>query len=147
MPPCVVLVLSDVNRRQLKRNLPRSGLRSARPKTLRCFFEAAPIGISCRRRLAWSSMSLAAAGEATAATGLGPLLDSQGKEVDGTDFGGKSVALYFAGEWCPMCRAFTPELTDFMKNAADKTVVFVSSDFTKEESQRQVLIECNLQLL
>ena len=45
----------------------------------------------------------------------------------------KSVALYFAGEWCPMCRDFTPVLTEFMKDKADKTVVFVSSDFTKED--------------
>ncbi|CAE7734319.1 unnamed protein product, partial [Symbiodinium sp. CCMP2456] len=95
----------------------------------RCFLTAPSIG--SRRSIAVSSVAMAAA--ASAAPSLGPLLDSEGKEVDGSSLEGKSVALYFAGEWCPMCTAFTPVLTEFMKDVGDKAVVFVSSDFTKEE--------------
>ncbi|EKX45721.1 hypothetical protein GUITHDRAFT_108595 [Guillardia theta CCMP2712] len=53
---------------------------------------------------------------------------------------GRTVGLYFAGEWCPMCRSFTPKLKEFFnEKAQDKqtgnqraTIVFVSSDFSKE---------------
>ena len=42
-------------------------------------------------------------------------VDSKDKEVLLSEASkGKSVALYFAGEWCPMCTAFTPQLTDFL---------------------------------
>mmetsp|Transcript_7400 Transcript_7400/g.23213 ORF Transcript_7400/g.23213 Transcript_7400/m.23213 type:complete len:154 (-) Transcript_7400:77-538(-) len=67
------------------------------------------------------------------AEGLGTLLDAQGKEVEASGLGKKSVALYFAGEWCPMCRDFTPELKAFTDGSPEKQVVFVSSDFSSEE--------------
>ena len=50
---------------------------------------------------------------------------------------GKSVALYFAGEWCPMCRAFTPSLREYyQKHKNDIQVVFVPSDETAEAADR-----------
>lgn len=60
-------------------------------------------------------------------------LDSSNKEVPMAEaFKGKSVALYFAGEWCPMCTAFTPQLTEFLAKNGEKSAVLVSSDFTQE---------------
>mmetsp|Transcript_35874 Transcript_35874/g.97219 ORF Transcript_35874/g.97219 Transcript_35874/m.97219 type:complete len:152 (-) Transcript_35874:174-629(-) len=62
------------------------------------------------------------------------LVDSTGSVVDPASLKGQKVALYFAGNWCPMCRDFTPKLkerTDTEEKAAK--IVFVSSDFTEEE--------------
>ena len=63
------------------------------------------------------------------------LVDAGNKEVGfGEPFAaGKSVALYFAGDWCPMCRDFTPQLNQFMEKHPDKRIIFVSSDFSKDE--------------
>lgn len=73
------------------------------------------------------------AADASGSVSLGAFLDSKGQEVSvGEAFRGKSVALYFAGEWCPMCTAFTPQLTSFLEKNTDKAAVLVSSDFTKE---------------
>eukprot|EP00435_Cladocopium_sp_Y103_P016022 s2998_g4.t1 len=75
---------------------------------------------------AFSTMSGAAAAPLT-------FLDSSNKEVPMAEaFKGKSVALYFAGEWCPMCTAFTPQLSDFLAKHGEKSAVLVSSDFTQE---------------
>ena len=43
----------------------------------------------------------------------GPLLDSDGKEVDKTVLAGKTIGVYFSAHWCPPCRGFTPKLVDF----------------------------------
>mmetsp|Transcript_43024 Transcript_43024/g.135603 ORF Transcript_43024/g.135603 Transcript_43024/m.135603 type:complete len:247 (+) Transcript_43024:2-742(+) len=64
--------------------------------------------------------------------GLGPLEDAVGRQVGVTALTGKSVALYFAGAWCPMCQAFTPKLKEFMGKHPEKAVVFVSSDFSED---------------
>eukprot|EP00438_Fugacium_kawagutii_P019501 Skav235634 [mRNA] locus=scaffold358:429569:430021:- [translate_table: standard] len=70
--------------------------------------------------------------DASATTAM-TFLDLNNKEVSIAEaFKGKSVALYFAGEWCPMCTAFTPQLTDFLAKNGEKSAVLVSSDFTKE---------------
>jgi nucleoredoxin len=45
--------------------------------------------------------------------------------------GKKFVAVYFSAHWCPPCRAFTPVLSKFFTENADKlglALVFVSSD-------------------
>ena len=59
----------------------------------------------------------------------GPLLDSDGKEVDKSVLAGKTIGVYFSAHWCPPCRGFTPKLVDFRdSNKKDFEVVFVSSD-------------------
>ena len=67
------------------------------------------------------------------------LHDKKGRAVSCDDkrLAGKSVALYFAGEWCPMCRAFTPSLREYyQKHKNDVQVVFVPSDETAEAAER-----------
>lgn len=49
---------------------------------------------------------------------------------------GKLVFLYFSASWCPPCRAFTPQLTDFYhkyKETKKFEVVLVSWDEKKED--------------
>jgi nucleoredoxin len=59
----------------------------------------------------------------------GPLLDSNGKEVDKNVLAGKTIGIYFSAHWCPPCRGFTPKLVDFRdSNKKNFEVVFVSSD-------------------
>ena len=59
-----------------------------------------------------------------------------GAEVGCRELGGKSVALYFAGEWCPLCRRFTPALHSFHEQYRDTMqVVFVSSDMSQDDAQ------------
>mmetsp|Transcript_7331 Transcript_7331/g.24173 ORF Transcript_7331/g.24173 Transcript_7331/m.24173 type:complete len:155 (+) Transcript_7331:54-518(+) len=59
-----------------------------------------------------------------------------GAEVGCRELGGKSVALYFAGEWCPLCRRFTPALRSFHEQYRDTMqVVFVSSDTSQDDAQ------------
>jgi len=59
----------------------------------------------------------------------GPLLDSNGKEVDKSVLAGKTIGIYFSAHWCPPCRGFTPKLVEFRdSNKKDFEVVFVSSD-------------------
>ena len=59
----------------------------------------------------------------------GPLLDSNGKEVDKKVLEGKTVGLYFSAHWCPPCRTFTPNLVKFRdSNKKDFEVIFISSD-------------------
>eukprot|EP00931_Biecheleriopsis_adriatica_P081562 TRINITY_DN54907_c0_g1_i1.p1 TRINITY_DN54907_c0_g1~~TRINITY_DN54907_c0_g1_i1.p1 ORF type:complete len:239 (+),score=39.93 TRINITY_DN54907_c0_g1_i1:50-766(+) len=65
------------------------------------------------------------------------LVTSDGEVVNAAEaVGSNSVALYFAGSWCPMCVAFTPKLIDFMKASDRKRIIVVSSDFTPEEFTR-----------
>ena len=59
----------------------------------------------------------------------GPLLDSNGQEVDKSVLAGKTIGIYFSAHWCPPCRGFTPKLVEFRNsNKKDFEVVFVSSD-------------------
>eukprot|EP00933_Yihiella_yeosuensis_P042381 TRINITY_DN36947_c0_g1_i1.p1 TRINITY_DN36947_c0_g1~~TRINITY_DN36947_c0_g1_i1.p1 ORF type:complete len:218 (-),score=35.48 TRINITY_DN36947_c0_g1_i1:91-744(-) len=75
---------------------------------------------------------------------IGPLVDVFGKVLDQSqiddrlqlDDRSSSVALYFAGAWCPMCVSFTKKLIKFLERAQKKHVIFVSSDFTAEEYMR-----------
>lgn len=68
------------------------------------------------------------------------LVNAKGETVDGEAVGTNGLlALYFAAEWCPDCRAFQPKLNEFYAQANASTqqldVVFVSSDMTEEAQQ------------
>mmetsp|Transcript_63215 Transcript_63215/g.150758 ORF Transcript_63215/g.150758 Transcript_63215/m.150758 type:complete len:229 (-) Transcript_63215:48-734(-) len=60
-------------------------------------------------------------------------VDAKGQQVSLASLQGESVALYFAGEWCPMCRDFTPVLKAFVEANPGRRVIFISSDFSAEE--------------
>ena len=60
------------------------------------------------------------------------LYNESGHMVTCDDLGGLSVALYFAGEWCPLCRRFTPALRAFREKwSGSVQIVFISSDFSE----------------
>jgi nucleoredoxin len=66
------------------------------------------------------------------------LKNAQGEAIQGETLGqdGKVLALYFAADWCPDCRAFQPALNDFYKAArGDLDVVFVGSDASAKDQQ------------
>ena len=65
---------------------------------------------------------------------VGPeLINAAGEKVPTSSLAGKVVGLYFSAEWCPPCKAFTPELVKLRDSASDKfEVVFVSSDRSPE---------------
>jgi thiol-disulfide isomerase/thioredoxin len=61
------------------------------------------------------------------------LEDAQGHPVSRDTLQGKLIGLYFSAEWCPPCRAFTPNLVKFRNDHKDKfEVVFISRDRTPE---------------
>lgn len=62
----------------------------------------------------------------------------EGATVDGcSSLSNKSVAVYFSGEWCPLCRRFTPALREFHERYHDSVeVVFVSSDANREDADQ-----------
>jgi nucleoredoxin len=60
----------------------------------------------------------------------GKLLGPDG-DVDTSSLEGKTVGLYFSAHWCPPCRGFTPQLSEWYKKDLKNRgleVVFVSSD-------------------
>ncbi|OWZ22313.1 hypothetical protein PHMEG_0003005 [Phytophthora megakarya] len=64
------------------------------------------------------------------------LSNAQGESVQGERLGqdGKVLALYFAADWCPDCRAFQPALNSFYQDAGgDVDVVFVGSDASAKD--------------
>lgn len=67
----------------------------------------------------------------------GAMLKNQhDKPVTCSDLIGKSVALYFAGEWCPLCRRFTPALQNFYQEHGESVeIVFISSDESEHEAE------------
>jgi nucleoredoxin len=69
---------------------------------------------------------------------VGPeLINAAGEKVPASSLAGKVVGLYFSAEWCPPCKAFTPELVKLRDSASDKfEVVFVSSDRSPEAQQK-----------
>ena len=69
---------------------------------------------------------------------LGPeLIKADGEKVATSSLAGKVIGLYFSAEWCPPCRAFTPELVKLRDSKNDKfEVVFVSSDQSPEAQQK-----------
>merc|ERR1719188_2904973 len=80
------------------------------------------------------------------ASTLGPTLKtaSGDKPIEEVLKGKKQVALFFAGSWCPWCRALTPKLETTIRNVMgadpnDTAVVYISSDADKdafEESRK-----------
>eukprot|EP00444_Apocalathium_aciculiferum_P027173 CAMPEP_0183434736 /NCGR_PEP_ID=MMETSP0370-20130417/64583_1 /TAXON_ID=268820 /ORGANISM="Peridinium aciculiferum, Strain PAER-2" /LENGTH=202 /DNA_ID=CAMNT_0025621535 /DNA_START=88 /DNA_END=696 /DNA_ORIENTATION=+ len=70
---------------------------------------------------------------------LGPTLQTASglKPTDEVLSGKKQVALFFAGSWCPWCRAFSPLLEDTIKKVtagdpSDTEVVYITSDESME---------------
>ncbi|POM66046.1 Hypothetical protein PHPALM_18154 [Phytophthora palmivora] len=64
------------------------------------------------------------------------LTNAQGESVQGETLGrdGKVLALYFAADWCPDCRAFQPALNKFYSEASDDLdVIFVGSDASAKD--------------
>ncbi|KAF1784776.1 Thioredoxin-like fold [Phytophthora cactorum] len=64
------------------------------------------------------------------------LTNAKGESVQGETLGqgGKVLALYFAADWCPDCRAFQPTLNNFYTAASDDLdVVFVGSDASAKD--------------
>ncbi len=53
--------------------------------------------------------------------------------------GAKYYAIYFSAQWCPPCRAFTPDLVDAYKRLKSRNpdfeLIFVSSDESKDDMQ------------
>ena len=65
------------------------------------------------------------------------LFNQTGRIVTCADLAGRSVAIYFAGEWCPLCRRFTPALREFYASFRESIeIVFVSSDETSHDAQK-----------
>ena len=68
------------------------------------------------------------------------LFDHRGHPVSCAALAGKSVALYFAGEWCPLCRTFTPALQHFYAQYKDVIeIIFISSDDSEAEAKKHYL--------
>jgi nucleoredoxin len=68
---------------------------------------------------------------------LGPeLVDAKGNKVELSSLEGKVIGLYFSAEWCPPCRAFTPDLVRAASGSNDFEVVFVSSDRSAEDQAK-----------
>ncbi|MEX1111311.1 MAG: thioredoxin-like domain-containing protein [Chthoniobacterales bacterium] len=69
---------------------------------------------------------------------VGPdLINAAGEKVPTSSLAGKVVGLYFSAEWCPPCKAFTPELVKLRDSEAGKfEVIFVSSDRSAEAQQK-----------
>jgi thiol-disulfide isomerase/thioredoxin len=45
------------------------------------------------------------------------------------------VGIYFGAQWCPPCRAFSPQLSQFAKdNAANLSIVFCSADRSADQA-------------
>ncbi|CAH0473618.1 unnamed protein product [Peronospora belbahrii] len=64
------------------------------------------------------------------------LTNARGETIQGETLGqnGKVLAVYFAADWCPDCRAFQPVLNEFYeKTGNDFDVVFVGSDASAED--------------
>lgn len=71
---------------------------------------------------------------------IGKTFVSKDGETDDTSIkNSKIVCLYFASEWCPPCKAFTPLLVEFYNDvnldSRQLEIIYVSRDKTKEEFQ------------
>ena len=65
------------------------------------------------------------------------LHDKHHVKVSCADLAGKHVALYFAGEWCPLCRRFTPALREFHEKYKEEVaLVFVTSDVSAKDAEQ-----------
>ena len=81
----------------------------------------------------------------SAASAIGPLLDSKGVELSEDalqeTLKSKRVALYFTAGWCPMCTSFEPSLVKFRDAASDSgkpiELIYVSSDRSEPDQQNR----------
>eukprot|EP00441_Pelagodinium_beii_P014653 CAMPEP_0197664604 /NCGR_PEP_ID=MMETSP1338-20131121/58740_1 /TAXON_ID=43686 ORGANISM="Pelagodinium beii, Strain RCC1491" /NCGR_SAMPLE_ID=MMETSP1338 /ASSEMBLY_ACC=CAM_ASM_000754 /LENGTH=204 /DNA_ID=CAMNT_0043243285 /DNA_START=27 /DNA_END=641 /DNA_ORIENTATION=- len=69
------------------------------------------------------------------------LFNKQGERVDADEvLAGKEVAIFYAGEFCPVCRNFTPKLRDFFEKRNEEgrplEVIFLSADESEEAALR-----------
>jgi nucleoredoxin len=72
------------------------------------------------------------------------LLNQAGEPVNVATLQGKYVGIYFAAQWCPNCKVFSPILVPFRnENNKDFEVVFVSSD-KNETAQFNYMKEFNM---
>ena len=61
--------------------------------------------------------------------------DIEGKDVNLSDFRGRTVVLVFWASWCPDCRAEVPELKAMHAAADPAKVAFVSVSFDREREK------------
>ncbi|KAG9449325.1 hypothetical protein H6P81_009290 [Aristolochia fimbriata] len=66
------------------------------------------------------------------------LISGEGKKIPISDLAGKTVGLYFGGQWSPPCRSFAHQLLDVydelgVSEPGKFEVVFVSSDSNEDE--------------
>ena len=88
------------------------------------------------RALVLLAASLAAAQPQACIFEGSTLKNATGDKVPCSALVGQSVALYFAGEWCPLCRRFTPALKHFYGQYHNEVaLVFVSSDDSADEAR------------
>jgi nucleoredoxin len=65
------------------------------------------------------------------------LVTASGEEISTSSLNAPLYGIYFSAEWCPPCRAFTPNLVDFQKaNEGNFQVIFVSFDRTAEAQEK-----------
>ncbi|XP_032823738.2 nucleoredoxin [Petromyzon marinus] len=66
----------------------------------------------------------------------GPLLRSSGESVDYSSLEGHFIGMYFAANWCPPCKSFTPMLLEVYRRVRESgkkfEIIFVSSDRSDE---------------
>ena len=70
------------------------------------------------------------------------LRDQRHELVSCAALAGRSVAVYFAGAWCPLCRRFTPALRAFHERYNDSvSIVFISSDEDQTAAEKHFASE------
>lgn len=65
------------------------------------------------------------------------LVNARGRRVSSADLAGKKIGLYFSAQWCPPCRAFTPQLIqayeELQKQGKPFEIIFVSHDRSESD--------------